>query len=95
MANLFTDLSERHPYASLIFYEIRLLLLQSLGSLRAKGFSTFTALLAKHDLDSRYQTVEAKQRIAGIYFPIILMVSNILHHVRLFNLYICEISDLL
>lgn len=39
--------------------------------------TTLKNLLMKHELDERYQEPKVKERIAGIYFPFILMVLSL------------------
>ncbi len=76
-ANLYEEISSHHPLASLMIYEVKLLLMFStVASIRIKGFSCITNLIAKHDVDKRYQTKAAKERVAGIYFPLVLMVRK-------------------
>lgn len=69
-------LRHKHFLAGLLLRELDLESGQEKSkAMRTQAIITLRNLLKKHDADERYATKETKQRIAGLYFPYLLLVS--------------------
>ncbi|KAF0983419.1 hypothetical protein FDP41_010484 [Naegleria fowleri] len=44
---------------------------------REKAAQTFCFLLSRHEYDSRYQTKDARRKIASLYFPFIIIICDL------------------
>jgi len=70
----------KHFLAGLLLRELDLESAQEKSkAMRTQAVITLRNLLKKHDTDERYVMVGAKQRIADLYFPYLLLVSGRSH----------------
>ena len=67
---------QHHYLAGLYLNELRSALLSGDDSkiTRSKAIGRFRDLLWKHHLDDRYQALECRSRIAGMYFPLLMLL---------------------
>ena len=74
----------KHFLAGLLLRELDLESAQEKSkAMRTQAVITLRNLLKKHDTDERYVMVGAKQRIADLYFPYLLLVSGSSHMMTL------------
>jgi hypothetical protein len=71
-----TTFWKNHFLAGLVIDEIGKYINKSQRELRMAAVNTLRDLMWRHDHDPRYQSVQAKQRIAQIYFPYLLLVID-------------------
>lgn len=71
-----TKFWQQHYLAGLYLNELRNALLAGEESkiTRSKAIARFRDLLWKHHLDDRYQNPESRARIAGMYFPLLMLL---------------------
>ncbi len=68
---------QSHFLAGLLLNEIDNAITQDQEEIRLKAVEALRYQLRKHDFDPRYQDVEKRKMVAGIYFPFILtMIDN-------------------
>eukprot|EP01119_Soliformovum_irregulare_P021573 TRINITY_DN7210_c0_g1_i1.p1 TRINITY_DN7210_c0_g1~~TRINITY_DN7210_c0_g1_i1.p1 ORF type:complete len:1800 (-),score=546.30 TRINITY_DN7210_c0_g1_i1:194-5593(-) len=67
---------QKHFLAGVLLNEIEITLNQSEPEIRMKAIQALCFLLNKHDFDNRHASEEDRQKIAGLYFPYILFLTN-------------------
>jgi hypothetical protein len=67
---------KNHFLAGLVIDEISKYINRPQREIRLVAINTLRDLMWRHDHDPRYQSVEAKQRLAQIYFPYLLLVID-------------------
>ncbi|KAF2071889.1 hypothetical protein CYY_006791 [Polysphondylium violaceum] len=76
--HLSIKINDSHPVSGILIREVLEILFNTQYSheVRNVAFNCINTLLTKHDYDSRYQEPQKKERIATIYFPLILDVID-------------------
>ena len=71
---------EKHFLVGLLLNEISVVLhmfpAKADSAIRLSAITTLRNLLIKHDVDPRYQEAKRRERVAGMYFPLILIVLD-------------------
>jgi len=78
VTNIHRDFWERHFLAGWLLNEVSIALDNPSKLVRTKALTVLKDLLAKHEVDPRYNTPEKKARVAGIYFPLFSIVIFLL-----------------
>ena len=66
---------KRHYLVGLLLHEVFKTFKCKTDFIHIKALNTLMYILFKHSFDERYQSKEAQERIALMYFPLIIMVS--------------------
>ncbi|XP_072255666.1 dedicator of cytokinesis protein 6 isoform X5 [Pyxicephalus adspersus] len=83
MFELSVPFRQQHFLSGLILTELALILepdVEGVFFLQKKSISTLHNLLCSHDMDPRYSEPAVKQRISGLYLPLIGIVMETLPH---------------
>ncbi|KAL6048775.1 Dedicator of cytokinesis protein 6 [Balamuthia mandrillaris] len=75
--SLFDVISQKHPISSMLVREVIASVMTNTNSLsRSMAICTLNLLLTKHDYDARYQSPEERERVAVIYFPLLVLLVD-------------------
>eukprot|EP01114_Cavostelium_apophysatum_P003911 TRINITY_DN1404_c0_g1_i1.p1 TRINITY_DN1404_c0_g1~~TRINITY_DN1404_c0_g1_i1.p1 ORF type:complete len:1840 (+),score=629.05 TRINITY_DN1404_c0_g1_i1:76-5595(+) len=76
VTSLVSDFQKKHFLSGLLLNEVSTYANHKDKNVRSKVMQTLRNLLAKHDLDPRYQDKAVKERIATMYFPFVVQVLD-------------------
>ncbi|XP_056642383.1 dedicator of cytokinesis protein 7 [Diorhabda sublineata] len=83
-AELSSEYRQHHFLCGIVLADLATVLLEMhQPSLHTKAVDTLKQLLSWHDSDPRYSTVEARQRVAALYMPLLSIAMDVLpllHH---------------
>ncbi|KAI9144507.1 hypothetical protein BKA69DRAFT_1122349 [Paraphysoderma sedebokerense] len=82
LSAMLKQFKKRHFLIIFLINEIAQILSDSQEGLRLRAITALRDLLAKHELDPRYQAEECQRRISNMYLPYAMAVCNLLPKIK-------------